>query len=178
MRIALACLLVLLPLGAPATTPSPYAGEQRRAIKALSEKEIADLRAGRGMGYAKAAELNGYPGPLHVLEHADALRLTPDQRARTQALFDAMQREASALGEAVVEEERQLDRAFADGTIDEATLAAHLRTIADLQAKLREVHLRTHLRQKALLAPGQVARYIELRGYGDAAAHDGHHHGH
>ena len=36
---------------------------------------MADLRAGRGMGLALAAELNGYPGPAHVLELADKLDL-------------------------------------------------------------------------------------------------------
>jgi hypothetical protein len=65
---------------------SPYAGMQTRAIKALSDQQIADLRAGRGMGMALPAELNGYPGPAHVLELADKLELTPDQRASVQAL--------------------------------------------------------------------------------------------
>ena len=36
-------------------------------IRGLSEQEIDDLTNGRGMGLARAAELNGYPGPLHVL---------------------------------------------------------------------------------------------------------------
>ena len=47
---------------------SPYAGLETRTIKALSEQQIADLRAGRGMALALAAEVNGYPGPLHVIE--------------------------------------------------------------------------------------------------------------
>lgn len=42
---------------------TPYAGFQQRPVKALSEQQVADLRAGRGMGYVLAAELNGYPGP-------------------------------------------------------------------------------------------------------------------
>lgn len=41
-----------------------YAGLQQRAIKALSDQQKADLRAGRGMGLALPAELNGYPGPI------------------------------------------------------------------------------------------------------------------
>jgi hypothetical protein len=32
-----------------------------RSIKALSDQQVSDLRAGRGMGLALAAELNGYP---------------------------------------------------------------------------------------------------------------------
>ena len=50
--------------------PSPYAGQQARQVKALSKAEIEGLLAGRGLGYAKAAELNHYPGPRHVLDLA------------------------------------------------------------------------------------------------------------
>ncbi len=48
------------PLGRSAA--APYAGFQDRPIKALSQQQIDDLQAGRGMGLALAAELNGYPG--------------------------------------------------------------------------------------------------------------------
>ena len=74
---------------------TPYAGLQQRAIKALSDGQIADLRTGRGMGLALAAELNGYPGPLHVLELKDQLQLTADQKQRFQHLYDSMKAEAS-----------------------------------------------------------------------------------
>ena len=47
-----------------AQSQQPYAGLEGRSVKALSEQQIADLRAGRGMGLALAAELNGYPGPM------------------------------------------------------------------------------------------------------------------
>src|SRR5262245_58316557 len=88
----LACLCVALPAAAQAPS-APYAGQQNREIKALSPEEIRDLAEGRGMGLAKAAELNGYPGPSHVLELAAPLRLTAEQRAATQALFQRMQGE-------------------------------------------------------------------------------------
>lgn len=50
---------------------SPYSGTEARPVKALNEQQVADLRAGRGMGLALAAELTGYPGPSHVLELGD-----------------------------------------------------------------------------------------------------------
>ena len=40
---------------------SPYVGFADRPINSLSDQQIGDLRAGRGMGLALAAELNGYP---------------------------------------------------------------------------------------------------------------------
>src|SRR6516165_12752857 len=115
-------LLALIAFGL-GTAPSlaqpqqPYAGLEGRAIKALSEQQISDLRAGRGMGLALAAELNGYPGPLHVLELADQIELSDDQRQRVRQLYDAMKAEAVPVGETLIAHESALDRAFAEGSI-------------------------------------------------------------
>jgi hypothetical protein len=68
---------------------SPYAGEEARAIKALSDQEIEAYLSGQGMGYAKAAELNSYPGPKHVLELARELGLTPAQEEQTLTIHAA-----------------------------------------------------------------------------------------
>lgn len=143
----------------------PYAGEQQRAIKSLSEKDIADLQAGQGMGLAKAAELNGYPGPAHVLEHADALRLTGTQREQSKALLDSHKATARELGRQLVEAERALDIAFASKRIDPSSLTAMTAEVSQLAARLREEHLRTHLMQTALLDAAQIQRYAQLRGY-------------
>ena len=145
--------------------PSPYAGQQDRSIKSLSDKEMADLLAGQGMGLAKAAELNGYPGPAHVLEHAQALGLSNAQRSASEALMLKHKAAAREIGKELVAAERGLDAAFADKTIDAARLAGLTREIGLKQAKLREEHLLTHLEQTALLTPEQVSRYAQLRGY-------------
>ncbi len=63
---ALAIALVGITPAAWAQTHQPYAGLQARPVKALSDQQIADLKAGRGMGLALAAELNGYPGPGYM----------------------------------------------------------------------------------------------------------------
>src|SRR5882724_10639639 len=77
---------------------SSYAGMQTRSIKALSAQQIDDLTAGRGMGLALAAELNGYPGPSHVLELSEKLALSPAQRERVQKLFESMKAESTPIG--------------------------------------------------------------------------------
>lgn len=154
---------------APAAPASPYAGEEGRAVKALSPEEVADLRAGRGIGLALAAELNGFPGPTHALELADALALSADQRARTEAIRAAMQAEAAALGEAILAEEAALDGLFASGTITPEALDTATGRIGALGGELRAVHLGAHLQMMEVLEPGQVAAYAELRGYGPAA---------
>ena len=91
---------------------SPYSGMERRKVKALSEQQIEDLKSGRGMGLSLAAELNGYPGPAHVLELADLLRLSDDQRTRAEALFAAMKAETVPIGERIIAEESALYHLF------------------------------------------------------------------
>jgi Spy/CpxP family protein refolding chaperone len=155
---------------------SPYAGQQGRGIKSLSDQDVQDLRAGRGMGLAKSAELNRYPGPAHVLQLSERLGLSPQQKARTQAVFDAMESQARALGGALIEREAELDRMFASRQVTRAALESSLAEISKLQGGLRRVHLEAHLAQADILTREQVAAYVELRGYGgagNAVAHGG-----
>jgi Spy/CpxP family protein refolding chaperone len=150
---------------ASAQSHQPYAGLQERSIKALSEQQIADLKAGRGMGLALAAELNGYPGPMHVLELADPLGLSAAQRARMQELFAAMKAEAVPLGEQLIAQEVDLDRQFADKTMTPARLEASTNAIGATAGALRRAHLKYHLSTLDVLTPAQAQRYAELRGY-------------
>ena len=161
---------------AVAQTHQPYAGQETRDVKALSPQQIDDLRAGRGMGLALAAELNGYPGPMHVLELADRLSLDPMQRERIEALLATMRQEAIEAGERLLAAEAALDRQFAERRVTEASLAAGTQAIAALQGELRATHLRYHLATVEILSPAQIARYGELRGYSGATGSDGNRH--
>lgn len=143
----------------------PYAGFAQRDVKALSETQIADLRAGRGIGLALAAELNGYPGPMHALELADALALDPAQRAALHLQVEQMRTEAIAAGARVIAAETALDRAFAERRIAPDTLAALTADAGAAQTDLRATHLKYHLSTAALMTPQQRARYADLRGY-------------
>lgn len=155
---------------------SPYAGEQSRSIKSLSKQDVADYMDGKGMGFAKAAELNGYPGPAHVLELADKLALTPAQKSRTEDIFARMQMRARELGARLVEEERRLDELFASKSISHRSLASSVSSIASLQSELRATHLQAHLDQTEILSAAQTAKYWQLRGYAHAGSQP--HHGH
>ena len=181
IRLVVGAAAIVLSLGPSlAQAPhghQPYAGLQARPVKALSDQQIADLRAGRGMGLALPAELNGYPGPIHVIELADGLGLTPEQRSRMQQLYEAMKAEAIPLGERLISQEAELDRQFATRTVTPASLEAATAEIGRTQAALRAAHLKYHLATVEVLSPDQVRRYAELRGYADPArAHPGHHH--
>lgn len=168
---------LMVPLPSAAQHATPYAGQQTRAIKSISESEIADLLAGRGMGLAKAAELNSYPGPLHALELAAALRLDDRQIAALEDQKRRMTEAALPLGQQIVAAERELDRLFAERRVDAASLQARAEAIGQLQGRLRAVHLATHLETRATLTETQVRRYDELRGYGAAqpSGHRRHH---
>lgn len=166
------CLITVLalPMVSQASNPryaaeSPYVADQSQPIKALAPARVEGLLAGQGLGYAKAAELNGYPGPKHVLELAEPLQLSDSQRQQTEALFRRMALTAKALGGELVEAEAELDRRFAERAISESELAERLLQIGTLEARLRTVHLQAHLEQTRILDEGQRERYGALRGY-------------
>jgi Spy/CpxP family protein refolding chaperone len=161
---------------ASAQMQQPYAGLDARQIKSLSEQQISDLQNGRGMGLALAAELNGYPGPAHVLELADKLGLSAEQKARISELFAAMKAEAVPLGEQLITQEAALDALFAGHSATPASVAAATAAIGDTQGRLRAAHLKYHLSTLDALQPAQVQRYAELRGYGAGAPPHQHKH--
>lgn len=149
-----------------ANSGSPYVGQEMRDIKALSHQEVVGYFKGKGLGYAKAAELNHFPGPKHVLDLANELNLTEQQAQQTQAIFDDMKAQAVILGEQFVAKEQELDREFSRSLITPDSLKMLLSEIGILQAKIRYVHLNAHLKQKSLLTEHQSQLYDQLRGYG------------
>lgn len=157
---------------------TPYAGQEQRSIKALSEQDIADYRSGRGMRTSLAAELNHYPGPKHVLEHAHTLGLSKEQQARTQQLHDVMARDAARLGEQIVKKEAELEALFASTQANHGNTGVLVKEIGALQAEYRLVHLGAHLSMRELLSAQQRADYDRVRGYhGTNPSHDGYKHG-
>jgi hypothetical protein len=137
---SLVVAIVLSFVASVAIAQSPYAGMQARSIKALSEQQIADLKAGRGMGLALPAELNGYPGPVHVLELSDQLGLSTEQKARVQSLFDSMKAEAVPLGAKLLEQEAALDQQFASRSVTPESLKVATAAIGVTEGELRDTH--------------------------------------
>ena len=167
--------LAAIPAGAMAQEAhSPYAHAGSEEIKTLSQQEVDDLRNGAGMGLARPAELNQYPGPRHVLELADSLALSAAQRQAVEATFADMQERAKALGMQVLEAEKALDAAFAAGGVTEEALSVAVAGIARLQGDLRNVHLRAHLATRDALTQHQIHEYDRLRGYLSGSGHPEH----
>lgn len=171
MRSTFALVFLLLVPQAVDAQQSPYAGLETRPIKALAPERVAALLAGEGAGYALAAELNGYPGPRHVLDLADSLALTDEQRVKVTEVFQEMQRTAQQLGRRLVAGEAALDSAFQSGTIGADGLERFVTELAQLEGQLRAAHLAAHLDVTAILTRHQVREYGRLRGYGHGGEH-------
>lgn len=160
---------------------SPYAGHQMREIKSLSAADIEELERGGGWGLALAAELNGVPGPAHLLELRHELKLDADQVTRLTAIRHDMRRAAIAEGRRLIAAERDLSEAFASGLPTVEDLGRLTRAVGEARAALQEVHLKAHLETPALLTAEQLRIYVMLRGYGHAdrsepQQHSGHAH--
>ena len=84
---------------------SKYAGQENRKIKSLSPDDIEELQNGNGWGLAKAAELNGVPGPVHLLELKDEIGLSKQQAAKIKILYDQMKIDAILLGKRLIAQE-------------------------------------------------------------------------
>ena len=144
---------------------SKYAGEEKRKIKSLSATDIEELQNGKGWGLAKAAELNGVPGPVHLLEMKEEIDLSAKQLQAIESLYKKMKQEAIPLGLKLIELERILNNHFANRTITDEILRQVLQKIFDVHRQLRYVHLSTHLKTPDILQSEQIILYNKLRGY-------------
>jgi hypothetical protein len=144
---------------------SEYAGQEKRTIKSLSESDIEELREGKGWGFAKAAELNGVPGPLHLLEMKSEIELSEDQIGKIEAIYKEMKKEAIALGSQLIKAEEALNISFAQKMINKKELRESLLNIGKITSELRFVHLQAHLETLKILTEVQVTEYNEIRGY-------------
>lgn len=155
---------------------SPYAGQELRDIKSLSDKDVQSLQNGTGEafgGVAKLAELNGYPGPRHVLDMASELQLADEQRMEIDLIYQNMSNKAKSIGAAIIAVEQDMDRAFANKTITEENLKLMLDNSANLYGQLRFVHLSAHLDTMQMLTMEQVQMYNTIRGYDSSGTDNG-----
>ena len=124
------------------------------------------LESGEGMGMAKYAELNGYPGPRHVLELANELELTEEQKMATENIFDKMKSEAVKKGEKVISIEEEFHDLIISGKAAKEAVMKMSAEIGQLRGELRAVHLTGHLRMMEIMNQEHIHRYMQLRDYG------------
>jgi Spy/CpxP family protein refolding chaperone len=114
---------------------------------------------------AKAAELNGLPGPKHILEMKKEINLTNAQESKITKIYREMNKNAVELGRQLIEYEEELNRRFAERDIDESSLDELLTRISDIHKSLRYEHLSAHLKTPSILSDDQIEQYNRLRGY-------------
>jgi Spy/CpxP family protein refolding chaperone len=137
--------------------------QAHQRVEACQREFDQVVAEGRGFGLAFPADQNGYPGPLHVLELKDRLRLTPEQEARTRALFEAMLAEARARAARLSAAEATLRRIFAERAADDAAVRTAVAEAEAARAEVRLAHLLTHLRTRDVLTETQRQTYHQLR---------------
>ena len=143
----------------------PYSGQQHRTIKSMSADEVEGHIKGYGLGYAKTAELNHYPGPAHLRELTQELGLSQEITKQILTIEEDMRANAQKLGQQIVNLERQLDMMFVHAQPSPELVDELTTKIGTLQGKLRAVHLNAHLAIRPLLSEDVIKRYDELRGY-------------
>ena len=142
-------------------TDSASAGSESTTTElppSLAPRDVRQLREGRGMGMARVAGLNGYPGPMHVLRQAETLELTEEQVADSEALRSRVHERSREIGKRIIEAEARLNAMFEAGSVDRAAMRELLGEIAALRADLRAVHLEAHLDQADILTEEQLEK--------------------
>ena len=122
------------------------------------------------MGLARPADINSYPGPVHVIELSDALSLTAEQRDTVAVLYQQMRAEAIPIGEQILVQYGALESSFHERTVTVDTLDQQTAELGRFEGALRATHLKYHLRTADLLTKEQIAEYGRLRGYTEVAA--------
>lgn len=144
---------------------SPYAHGQSAEIPSLTAEEVRELREGDGMGLARAAELNRFPGPRHLLDLKKELDLAGDRVRRVETIYAKMKARAVAKGEEILRAERHLADLFASGRPSATEVTRMTGHLAVMRGELRAIHLLAHIEATRELTPGQVESYQRLRGY-------------
>ena len=121
------------------------------------------LEKSEGAGMASYADINGYPGPKHVLEMQETLKLTDDQIKDISAIIDEMSENARATGEMIIAKERELESSFRLGKAGESYTKQLATEIGSLRGALRSVHLNAHIQAKSVLTKEQIATYMAIR---------------
>ncbi len=146
-------------------TTSPYAHTQSAEFATLTPDEVRELRNGEGMGLARAAELNSFPGPRHLLDLKAKLDLNEGQVTRIEAIHTKMKTRAIAKGKDILRAERHLANLFASGRPTATEMSRMTKHLGIIRGQLQAIHLLAHIESTRELTARQIKRYDRLRGY-------------
>lgn len=162
------CMLAMISMPTTAQhvhESSSYAHSRGAEVTSLTDEEVRALRQGEGMGLARAAELNHFPGPRHLLDLASDLDLSEVQIRRIRAIHDRMKSQAVAKGEDIIKVEKHLAELFASGDPSTRKLTQVTEHLGAMRGQLQAIHLLAHIEAAKELSAGQIREYDRLRGY-------------
>ncbi len=163
-----ACLIAVVSMPTKAQhvhASSSYAHSRGAEVVSLTDDEVRALRQGEGMGLARAAELNHFPGPRHLLDLASDLGLSDAQVQRIRAIHDRMKSQAVAKGEDIIVAEKHLADLFASGDPSARKMTRVTEHLGAMRGQLQAIHLLAHIEAARELSAGQIREYDRLRGY-------------
>jgi Spy/CpxP family protein refolding chaperone len=137
----------------------------RSPIPSLTYEEYMNYKMGKDPGMAKAADMNNYPGPMHVLNWEKELKLSVNQKSQIQSIYDIMKKKTAEMGDLIFKEEKKLNDLFASGKANEGSIIYYSNKIGLLQGELRNTYLQAHLKTQQMLTIDQVKKYRKLRNY-------------
>ena len=129
---------------------------------------MVGLEKGHGTpfgGMAKAAELNGLPGPRHVLDLNVELGLSKVKVQKIDAIFRKMNKTAVKLGKELIQIEESLDKKLKNNELKSVGLMKLVEKSAQKYGELRYSHLVAHLETAGVLSKKEIEKYNKLRGY-------------
>ncbi len=162
------CMLAMISMPTQAQhvhESSSYAHSRGAEVTSLTDEEVRALRQGEGMGLARAAELNHFPGPRHLLDLASDLELSDAQVRRIRAIHDRMKSQAVAKGEDIIMAEKHLANLFASGDPTAQQMTQVTEHLGAMRGQLQAIHLLAHIEAARELSAGQIREYDKLRGY-------------
>jgi hypothetical protein len=168
MKLFLLSLVLGGALASAAPSESPYKNQTQNQIKSLTKDDLDGLRKGSGTpfgGMAKAAELNGLPGPRHALDFKEQLDLSPQQVKQLTSVFEKMHAKATTIGKELIEIESSMDKKLKNRELTPKALQVLVDRSAKKYGELRFSHLVAHLDTADVLSKDQISAYNRLRGY-------------
>ena len=144
---------------------SPHAHARSAEVSGLTADDVRALQNGEGMGLARAADLNHFPGPKHLLDLGAELNLNPGQIKRIRAIHGRMKAQAIAKGEDILEAEAHLAGLFASGRPSAAQVKRITEQIGIMRGQLRAIHLIAHIDSTRELTAAQIEGYDRLRAH-------------
>ena len=130
---------------------------QKITLSALSKEDLKGLRRGHGTPFgdmAKAAELNGFPGPRHVLD-LKRNGLTSKQVSEIEEIYRKMNLLYIKVGAELVAK-AFMDREFKEKRVNSKSLKKMIQSSAVKYSELRYIQLVAHLETAKILKKGKL----------------------